>query len=69
MKRSLVILIVLLSLICFTINISASESQMPEEYEDLLQELPDDIAELLPEELFSSDFNEIIKGIEELSGW
>ena len=42
---------------------------MPEEYEDLLQELPDDIAELLPEELFSSDFNEIIKGIEELSGW
>ena len=42
---------------------------MPEEYEDLLQELPDDIAELLPDELFSSDFNEIIKGIKELSGW
>jgi hypothetical protein len=42
---------------------------MPEEYEDLLQELPDDIVELLPDELFSSNFNDVVKGIKELSGW
>lgn len=69
MKRSLVILIVLISVFCLAINVNASESQMPEEYDDLLQELPDDIVELLPDELFSSNFNDIVKGIKELSGW
>ena len=51
-KRSLVVLIVLISVFCLAINVNASESQMTEEYDDLLQELPDDIVELLPDELF-----------------
>lgn len=51
-------------------NVFANEENtVPDEYEDLLDSLPDDVAELLPDELFSNDSNDIAQGADKLTSW
>lgn len=43
--------------------------QMPEEYTDFLESIPEDIRELLPEGLFSSNSEEVGEGVREMSNF
>lgn len=45
------------------------ETQVPEEYEDMTESLPDDIADMLPDEIFSDNIDDIVKGANELTSW
>lgn len=46
---------------------AAFADQMPEEYTDFLESIPEDIRELLPEGLFSSNSDEVGEGVREMS--
>lgn len=46
---------------------AAFADQMPEEYTDFLESIPEDIRELLPEGLFSSNSEEVGEGVREMS--
>ena len=69
-------LLLFLPLICIALRLplSAQEDestafadQMPEEYTDFLESIPEDIRELLPEGLFSSNSEEVGEGVREMS--
>ena len=45
------------------------ETQIPEEYEDMIDSLPGDIADMLPDEIFSDNVDDIVKGANELTSW
>ena len=48
---------------------AAEESEIPEEYEEMLDSLPGDIADMLPEEIFSDNIDDILKGVEQITSW
>ena len=69
-------LLLFLPLICIALRLSpcaqedentAFADQMPEEYTDFLESIPEDIRELLPEGLFSSNSDEVGEGVREMS--
>lgn len=69
-RRVIISIIVIIYIIFSPINVFASEENTaPEEYQDFLDSLPDDIANLLPEELFSNDINDIAQGASKLTSW
>ena len=69
-KIGVVFLILILSIQLSSVNACASEeSPLPDEYKDFLDSLPDDIADLLPEELFYGDMNSIAQGTVKLTSW
>ena len=45
------------------------ETQIPEEYEDMIDSLPGDIADMLPDEIFSDNVDDIVQGASELTSW
>ena len=69
-RIGVVFLILILSIQLSSVNACASEeSPLPDEYKDFLDSLPDDIADLLPEELFYGDMNSIAQGTVKLTSW
>jgi stage III sporulation protein AE len=69
-RIGVVFLILILSIQLSSVNAFASEeSAPPDEYKDFLDSLPDDIADLLPEELFYGDMNSIAQGTVKLTSW
>lgn len=45
------------------------DTQIPDEYNDLLDSLPNDIADMLPEEIFSNNIEDIATGTTQLTSW
>ena len=69
-KKLLIIILLVLSILpFFSVQAYANETDVPDEYVDFMNELPNDIKELLPEGLFSSNSNEMLDAAEEISGW
>ncbi len=58
------ILVILLSVLMFALPISAEE--MPEEYRDFADAIPDDVAQMLPDGFFSADLGEISDAVGEV---
>ena len=53
-----------------SLNVLAQEdSDVPDEYEEMLDSLPDDIADILPEDIFSDNIDDIGNGVSELTSW
>ena len=70
MVRTIFVFIVLLCLFASPFNVFAQEdSDIPDEYDDMLDSLPNDIADMLPDEIFSDDINSIAQGTKELTSW
>ena len=53
----------------FVVYAENNESTMPEEYEDFLDSIPNDVADLLPEELFENTTDGIVSGVKKLIDW
>ena len=65
-----VCIIFLFVLIIFpAFNVFAEEASIPDEYEDLLDSLPSDIADMLPDEIFSNNLDDIAIGANKLTSW
>ena len=70
MVKTICIFIVLLYFVVSPLNVFAQEeSDIPNEYDDMLDSLPNDIADMLPDEIFSDDINSIAQGTKELTSW
>lgn len=70
MVRRTALLILFLLLIIPSLKIYSEDNLVvPDEYNDLLDSIPDDIRELLPDEIFSSNSNEIEAGTKKLIDW
>ena len=61
----------MLSTIIFPVlNVFAEDdTQLPSEYEYMLDSLPDDISDMLPDEIFSDDIENIANGTQKLTSW
>ena len=68
-RRIIIITISLIILFSISININAEDDTWPEEYSEWLNDIPNDIRDLLPDELFSDDEEDISEGIKELTSW
>ena len=68
-KKLIWILVIVIVIPMMSVNAYATEPTIPEEYDDLMDGLPEDVQDLLPEGIFSDDSNEIIDGIAQMSGW
>ena len=74
-KKSLFLLICLLVCIICTVSVYADEAQsdhtdqVPDEYANLLESLPEEIIDLLPPSLFSSDAADVTDGTSEMSNF
>ena len=67
-----IICIFFIALALFTpsfIVFAEDETQIPNEYEEMLDSLPDDIADMLPNELFSDNIDDIAIGTNKLTSW
>ena len=70
MVRVVCVFCLLLVLLIPSITAFAEEeSEIPEEYEEMLDSLPGDIADMLPEEIFSDNIDDILKGVEQITSW
>ena len=69
MVRTVLIICILLFVV-IPINVFASEDiSVPDEYEELLNSIPDDVADMLPEELFADDIDNIAQGANKITSW
>ena len=69
-KRILFLIFLPVFVFSLSITVNAEETiTAPEGYEDLLESVPDDVAELLPDGIFSSDMEEIGAAVEEATSW
>lgn len=70
MIKRIVLAVVILVLFASTaIPVYAEERELPDEYGELLDELPEDIKNLLPEEIFSNDYTDIHNGAAKITKW
>ena len=70
MVRIICFCFVLLVVFMPSLNVLAQEdSDVPDEYEEMLDSLPDDIADILPEDIFSDNIDDIGNGVSELTSW
>ena len=70
MVKTICVFIVLLYFFVSPLNVFAQEeSDIPNEYDDMLDSLPNDISDMLPDEIFSDDINSIAQGTKELTSW
>ena len=51
------------------IAFAQEDTQIPDEYEEMLDALPNDIEDMLPDELFSDNIEDIAKGAQQLTSW
>ena len=56
-----------LTIACFTLNVSAQEVSLPDEYLDFAEALPDEVTELLPEGFLSGNYREFSESLNEAS--
>lgn len=72
-RRVLLMIFSITLMICaISLNVHAEgngQIEFDEEYKEMLDGLPDEIAELLPEKLFSGEMNDIVEGAKELSSF
>ena len=68
-KRIIVFFIAFIVLVNSFPAFAQDETQIPDEYDDMLDSLPDNIVDKLPDEIFSDDIEEIAKGTEKLISW
>ncbi len=70
MVRVICIFLIALALLTPSFIVFAEdETQIPNEYEEMLDSLPDDIADMLPDELFSNNIDDIAIGTNKLTSW
>lgn len=69
-KRALCLVFVLLLFFSWALTVHAEEKDDAlKDYQELLDGIPDDIADLLPEGMFSSSTEDIEQGIKEATSW
>lgn len=71
MVKKLIVLALTLILICASpMGVSAEEEdKLPDEYEDFTDGIPSDIADLLPDGIFSDRTDDVVGAVEELTSW
>ncbi len=70
MVRVICIFLIAFAVFVPSLNVFAEdETQIPNEYEDMLDSLPDDVADMLPDELFSNNIDDIADGASKLTSW
>ena len=69
MVRRICIVFIFVLLIFQPLNAFAEETNIPEEYDDMLDSLPSDIAGMLPDEIFSNNLDDIVIGANKLTSW
>lgn len=70
MVRIVSVLCVFGIILLFSLNVFAQEdTQMPDEYDDMLDSLPNDITDMLPDDIFSDDITSIAQGTEKITSW
>ena len=71
MVRLISFICVFLFVFLNNISIYASQenSEIPDVYNDLIESLPDDIAGMLSEEIFSDNIDEISSGVQQITSW
>ena len=70
MVKRIFIFLLFFALLSPSIGVNSTDhSTVPEEYEDWLDSIPDDIADLLPDNIFSTNLDKIATGSREISDW
>lgn len=70
MVKRIVLLLLLFSIITPSISVySEEDTSVPAEYKELIDSIPDDIADLLPEDLFSTNSDDIASGATKITNW
>lgn len=68
-KKIILCFLILFIIFHSAIYIYGEESDLPEGYEDLIDGIPDDIADLLPDSLFSDKQGDLIAAVDEMTSW
>ncbi len=68
-RRLTILALSLCFLLSFGFFAYAEESDIPEGYDDILDSIPEDIAKLLPESLFSDSEEDILSATKEMTSW
>lgn len=68
MKKLIIFILAILIIISSNMLVFAEE-YVPDEYEDILDAIPKDISDMLPDGLFSKDITHISEAVKELSSW
>lgn len=70
MVKRIVLILLLFSIITPSISVySEEDTSVPAEYKELIDSIPDDIANLLPEDLFSTNSDDIASGATKITNW
>lgn len=67
-KRGFILICVLAICLLFCVRTSAEETQMPDEYRDFLDSLPEGAENVLPENFYSDKFDSVTDSVEQMSG-
>ena len=68
-KRVSILLIIFLSLFFLSVDVYAEEDDISDRYSELIENLPNDIADLLPEDIFSLNLDDLGEGVGQLTSW
>ena len=68
-KKLSVFLFLLLILSFLTMSIYAEEDKLPEGYDEIENAIPDDLKDILPDEIFDNDIDSIISGISQITSF
>lgn len=69
-KRIVISILILIFLSSFQINIFAENTEtLPDEYEEIIDSIPDDIADLLPDEIFTQNTDNVVNGAKKITSW
>ena len=70
MVKRVLIFLLFFSLIIPSVSIYSTDSNIiPEEYENMIDSIPDDIADLLPEDIFSTNIDDVATGAQKITNW
>ena len=70
MVRRVLIFLLFFVLIIPDVSIYSTDNDIiPEEYENLIDSIPNDVADLLPEDIFSTNTDEIASGAQKITNW
>ena len=70
MVKRVLIFLLFFSLIIPSVSVYSTDSNIiPEEYENMIDSIPDDIADLLPEDIFSTNIDDVATGAQKITNW
>lgn len=69
MRKIVFIVLLVFLLVSSSIVVFAQDDDIPEEFEELLDELPDDLKDNLPDELFENNIDSIGEAVNKLLSW